>query len=135
MFFVCSVFKTVSTFHNACTVCNADTNVMFIMKCIPVVFALVIVMQYVLCSVCEMIVCLGETGIGKSTMMDTLFNTNFDSTPSSHDLPGVKLKAHTYGTVPQSALQCQLSVCAGSFPLVSCNHYVYSDDNWYYFCS
>lgn len=40
---------------------------------------------------------LGETGIGKSTMMDTLFNTNFDSTPSTHDLPGVKLKAHTYG--------------------------------------
>lgn len=30
-------------------------------------------------------------------MMDTLFNTNFDSTPSTHDLPGVKLKAHTYG--------------------------------------
>lgn len=39
----------------------------------------------------------GETGIGKSTLMDTLFNTNFDSTQSSHDLPGVKLKAHTYG--------------------------------------
>jgi len=30
-------------------------------------------------------------------MMDTLFNTHFDSTPSSHDLPGVKLKASTYG--------------------------------------
>jgi hypothetical protein len=29
--------------------------------------------------------------------MDTLFNTHFDSTPSSHDLPGVKLKASTYG--------------------------------------
>ncbi|RUS75335.1 hypothetical protein EGW08_016902 [Elysia chlorotica] len=45
---------------------------------------------------CFNILCVGETGIGKSTMMDTLFNTNFDSTPSSHDLPGVKLKAHTY---------------------------------------
>lgn len=54
---------------------------------------------------CEMVLFLGETGIGKSTMMDTLFNTNFDSTPSSHDLPGVKLKAHTYGTVPVSAPQ------------------------------
>lgn len=39
----------------------------------------------------------GETGIGKSTLMDTLFNTHFDSTPSTHDLPGVKLKASTYG--------------------------------------
>jgi len=28
--------------------------------------------------------------------MDTLFNTHFDSTPSTHDLPGVKLKANTY---------------------------------------
>lgn len=39
----------------------------------------------------------GETGIGKSTLIDTLFNTSFDSTPSSHDLPSVKLKSHTYG--------------------------------------
>lgn len=38
----------------------------------------------------------GETGVGKSTLMDTLFNTHFDSTPSTHDLPGVKLKANTY---------------------------------------
>ncbi|XP_025086082.1 LOW QUALITY PROTEIN: septin-11-like [Pomacea canaliculata] len=45
---------------------------------------------------CFNILCVGETGIGKSTLMDTLFNTNFDSTQSSHDLPGVKLKAHTY---------------------------------------
>ena len=27
---------------------------------------------------------LGETGLGKSTLMDSLFNTNFESTPSSH---------------------------------------------------
>lgn len=45
---------------------------------------------------CFNILCLGETGVGKSTLMDTLFNTHFDSTPSSHDLPGVKLKANTY---------------------------------------
>ena len=32
-------------------------------------------------------------------MMDTLFNTHFDSTPSRHDLPGVKLKASTYGMI------------------------------------
>ena len=40
---------------------------------------------------------LGETGIGKSTLMDTLFNTQFNSVPATHDLPGVKLKSHTYG--------------------------------------
>lgn len=28
--------------------------------------------------------------------MDSLFNTNFESTPSPHTLPTVKLKAHTY---------------------------------------
>jgi len=42
------------------------------------------------------ILCVGETGIGKSTLMDTLFNTHFDSAPSDHNLPGVKLKSHTY---------------------------------------
>lgn len=39
---------------------------------------------------------LGETGLGKSTLMDSLFNTNFESSPSPHTLPTVKLKAHTY---------------------------------------
>lgn len=34
--------------------------------------------------------------MGKSTLMDSLFNTNFESTPSPHTLPTVKLKAHTY---------------------------------------
>lgn len=38
----------------------------------------------------------GETGLGKSTLMDSLFNTNFESVPSPHNLPTVKLKAHTY---------------------------------------
>ncbi|XP_054721526.1 septin-2-like [Uloborus diversus] len=42
------------------------------------------------------ILCIGETGIGKSTLMDSLFNTNFDSSPSAHNLPSVKLKANTY---------------------------------------
>lgn len=39
----------------------------------------------------------GETGIGKSTLMDTLFDTHFESQPSTHDLPGVKVKASTFG--------------------------------------
>ncbi|ELT95911.1 hypothetical protein CAPTEDRAFT_163246 [Capitella teleta] len=42
------------------------------------------------------LLCLGETGIGKSTLMDTLFNTNFEGAQSTHDLPGVKLKSRTY---------------------------------------
>lgn len=41
-------------------------------------------------------ICSGETGLGKSTLMDSLFNTNFESVPSPHSLPTVKLKAHTY---------------------------------------
>ncbi|KAK6975760.1 Septin-11 [Biomphalaria glabrata] len=58
---------------------------------------------------CFNILCVGETGIGKSTMMDTLFNTNFDSTPSNHDLPGVKLKAHTYD-LNESNVRLKLTV-------------------------
>lgn len=38
----------------------------------------------------------GETGLGKSTLMDSLFNTSFESSQSPHTLPTVKLKAHTY---------------------------------------
>ena len=38
----------------------------------------------------------GETGIGKSTLMNTLFNTNFESAESSHFEPKVKLSAKTY---------------------------------------
>ena len=42
------------------------------------------------------ILCIGETGIGKSTLCDSLFNTTFESAPESHKEPGVRLKAHTY---------------------------------------
>lgn len=42
------------------------------------------------------IMCIGETGLGKSTLMDTLFNTNFESQPSPHSLPNVNLKSNTY---------------------------------------
>ena len=38
----------------------------------------------------------GETGIGKSTLCDSLFNTTFDSAPETHKEAGVRLKAHTY---------------------------------------
>ena len=52
---------------------------------------------FFLFSLKKCVLCLGETGIGKSTMMDTLFNTSFEATASTHDLPNVDLKAHSYG--------------------------------------
>jgi len=54
----------------------------------------------------------GETGIGKSTLMDTLFNNNFDSTPSTHDLPGVKLKSRTYGMT--DLITCDVNELVGN---------------------
>lgn len=38
----------------------------------------------------------GETGIGKSTLINTLFNTNFEELESSHFCPCVRLRAQTY---------------------------------------
>ncbi|XP_051863948.1 septin-2 isoform X2 [Drosophila albomicans] len=54
--------------------------------------------------------CIGETGLGKSTLMDTLFNTSFESTPSPHILPSVKLKAHTY-ELQESNVRLKLTIC------------------------
>jgi len=42
------------------------------------------------------ILSIGETGVGKSTLADSLFNTSFDSSAESHTEAGVRLKAHTY---------------------------------------
>ncbi|NXS45250.1 SEP10 protein, partial [Balaeniceps rex] len=38
----------------------------------------------------------GETGSGKSTLINSLFNTNFDDPVSTHFLPNVRLRAQTY---------------------------------------
>lgn len=54
--------------------------------------------------------CSGETGLGKSTLMDTLFNTSFESTPSPHTLPNVKLKSHTY-ELQESSVRLKLTIC------------------------
>ncbi|KAJ8966487.1 hypothetical protein NQ314_003496 [Rhamnusium bicolor] len=53
--------------------------------------------------------CIDETGLGKSTLMDSLFNTNFDSTPSPHTLLTVKLKAHTY-ELQESNVRLKLTI-------------------------
>ena len=42
------------------------------------------------------ILSIGETGVGKSTLADSLFNTSFDSAAESHSEAGGRLKAHTY---------------------------------------
>jgi septin 6/8/11 len=56
------------------------------------------------------ILCVGETGLGKSTLMDSLFNTSFDSTPSPHSMPSVKLKASTY-ELQESSVKLKLTIC------------------------
>lgn len=55
------------------------------------------------------ILCIGETGMGKSTLMDTLFNTSLESTPASHNLPSVQLKSHTY-ELQESNVRLKLTI-------------------------
>ncbi|KAM9020220.1 LOW QUALITY PROTEIN: septin-10 [Ara ararauna] len=45
---------------------------------------------------CFNILCIGETGIGKSTLLNSLFNTSFDDSMSTRFLPEVKLTAQKY---------------------------------------
>ncbi|KAI8036884.1 septin-2 [Drosophila gunungcola] len=56
------------------------------------------------------ILCIGETALGKSTLMDTLFNTSFGATPSPHCLPNVKLRANTY-ELQESNVRLKLTIC------------------------
>ena len=42
------------------------------------------------------ILCVGETGIGKSTLVDALFKTNFEGEVSTHRLGRVALNSNTY---------------------------------------
>ena len=58
---------------------------------------------------CFNILCIGETGIGKSTLIDTLFNTKFDWEPSSHMEPKVKLNKSTY-ELQESNVRLKLSL-------------------------
>lgn len=45
---------------------------------------------------CSVLYFAGETGIGKSTLMDSLFNTTFESCTSPHHLPLVTLDSQSY---------------------------------------
>ncbi|KAJ8246762.1 hypothetical protein GJAV_G00255120 [Gymnothorax javanicus] len=58
---------------------------------------------------CFNILCIGETGIGKSTLMDTLFNTSFEDYEASHFEPKVRLRAQTYDIV-ESNVQLKLTI-------------------------
>uniref|UniRef100_A0A8C0VKZ0 Septin 11 n=1 Tax=Cyanistes caeruleus TaxID=156563 RepID=A0A8C0VKZ0_CYACU len=58
---------------------------------------------------CFNILCVGETGIGKSTLMDTLFNTKFESEPATHNEPGVRLKARSY-ELQESNVRLKLTI-------------------------
>ncbi|KAK2495441.1 hypothetical protein MC885_018536 [Smutsia gigantea] len=58
---------------------------------------------------CFNILCVGETGIGKSTLMDTLFNTNFEDQESSHFYSNVRLEAQTY-ELQESNVQLTLTI-------------------------
>merc|ERR1711983_319283 len=56
------------------------------------------------------IMCVGETGLGKSTLMDSLFNTNFESIPQNHREPNVRLDSHTY-ELEESNVKLKLTIC------------------------
>lgn len=55
------------------------------------------------------ILCVGETAIGKSTLIDSLFKSNFDDAPVSHKQPNVSLTRHTYD-LKESNVNLKLTV-------------------------
>ncbi|XP_042560850.1 septin-8-A-like isoform X3 [Clupea harengus] len=58
---------------------------------------------------CFNILCVGETGIGKSTLMNTLFNTTFENEEASHYMDGVLLRPRTYD-LQESSVDLKLTI-------------------------
>lgn len=58
---------------------------------------------------CFNVLCIGETGIGKSTLLDTLFNTKFDWQPSNHHEQRLRLQKSTYD-LQESNVRLKLSL-------------------------
>ncbi|KAM6924038.1 septin-8-A-like isoform 2-T2 [Xenentodon cancila] len=58
---------------------------------------------------CFNILCVGETGIGKSTLMNTLFNTTFENEEASHYEQEVKLRSQTYD-LQESNVKLRLTI-------------------------
>uniref|UniRef100_A0AAY4DYG1 Septin n=1 Tax=Denticeps clupeoides TaxID=299321 RepID=A0AAY4DYG1_9TELE len=58
---------------------------------------------------CFNLLCVGETGIGKSTLMNTLFSTDFENLESPHFEPRGKLRARTYG-LRENGVQLKLTI-------------------------
>nr|XP_056717816.1 septin-10 isoform X2 [Euleptes europaea] len=58
---------------------------------------------------CFNILCIGETGLGKSTLIDSLFNTSFEDRTSTHFQPNVRLKAQTY-ELQESNVRLKLTI-------------------------
>ena len=63
------------------------------------------------------VMCIGETGLGKSTLMDSLFNTSFESMPADHKSPDVKLKSRTY-ELEESSVRLNVSHSALMFEIL-----------------
>ncbi|XP_035983300.1 septin-8-A [Fundulus heteroclitus] len=55
-----------------------------------------VVRKFVERGFCFNILCVGETGIGKSTLINTLFNTTFENEEADHYEQEVKLRSQTY---------------------------------------
>ena len=62
------------------------------------------------------ILCVGETACGKSSLLDSLFNTRLDSTPSTHDNTRVYLRKNTYDLFERE-IRLKLTVVEPPFPV------------------